>query len=389
MFAGTKKKSKIVKNPYALFDRYRNFVPRLIRISIRAFVSLQSYDDFLWKIQNQYAEESDEYIVNDSPFTAGIMTDQRQYHRHWIAACRDLGVSYRLIDLFKSDWLDQVVNTCCDFFLVWPDISSVEQKTMFDERLNIIVHQVNKLVYPSLLETWLYENKRVQHYWMKAKQVPFPKTWIFYSREEAIDFAISCSYPIVFKCNLGASSSGVFILEDISDALKVIELAFKRGIRLKRGNIYKRQQGNVYFQEYLSNVKEWRLVRIGESYFGHGKEKVGQFHSGSQKANWDLPPQSAFDLLKKITDIGGFTSMNVDLFETESGDLFINELQTLFGTSVAKEQMKINGQPGRYVYEDNTWQFEAGSFSANHMCNLRLKYFLDQIKMKVKNESSK
>ena len=376
-----------MKKLYSLFDHCRSFVPGSIRAGIRRAIPLSNYDAFLWEKQNQYAGEPAEYNINGSPFTAGILADKRQYHRHWIGACRDLDVSYRLIELAKADWLEKIAISDCDIYLVWPDVSSVEQKTMFDERLNIMVHQMNKQIYPSFLETWLYENKRLQHYWMKANQLPVPQTWIFYNLEEAIDFSRSCSYPIVFKCNLGASSSGVFMLESKRRANKMIKRAFKSGIRLKRGNIYNRQQRNVYFQEYLSDVKEWRMVRIGDSYFGHGKERVGKFHSGSHKVSWDLPPKIAFDLLKKITDIGGFTSMNVDLFETEDGNLFINELQTVFGTSIAKEQMKINGEPGRYVYEDDIWQFEPGSFCANHICNLRLEYLLRMLK--DKNETGK
>jgi glutathione synthase/RimK-type ligase-like ATP-grasp enzyme len=340
---------------------------------------LHNYEAFLWKKQNQFAAEPAEYNIQGSPFTAGILTDQRQYHRHWIGACRDLGISYRLIHLAKKDWYEQIASADCHIFLVWPDVSSVETKAMFDERLNIMVHQMNRLIYPSLAETYLFENKRVQNYWMKAKQLPFPKTWIFYNREEAIDFTRTCSFPIIFKCNLGASSNGVFLLESNRSAYKMIERAFKRGICLKRGNIYDRQRRNVYFQEYLPDVKEWRMARIGESYFGHGKEKVGLFHSGSHKVNWNLPPKSAFELLRTITDIGGFTSMNVDLFETLDGQLLVNELQTVFGTSIAGEQLKINDQPGRYVYVDDTWQFEPGSYCANHMCNLRLQYVYDQL----------
>jgi hypothetical protein len=360
-------------------DSNRSLIPQTVRRCLRFLIPLEGYDDFLWEKQNPYINAPKEYQTHDSPIFVGILADQMHYHQHWIAACRDLGVSYRLIDLANVDWIEQVSNMDCDIFLVWPDVSSVEKKVMFDERLNIMVHQMNKHIYPSLIETWLYESKRLQHYWLKAKQLPCPKTWIFYNREEAINFTRSCSYPIIFKCNLGASSNGVFILESNRDANRMIERAFKLGVRLKRGNIYNRQQRNVYFQEYLPDVKEWRMVRIGESYFGHGKEKVGEFHSGSHKVNWDLPPKSAFDLLKKITDIGGFTSMNVDLFETIDGQLLVNELQTVFGTSIAIEQMKINGQPGRYVYVGDAWRFELGSFCENHMCNLRLQYILNQL----------
>ena len=368
-----------MKNLYIIFDRFRHFIPRKIRTAMRERLSLQGYNSFLWKKQNQYVGEVAEYQVRDSPFKAGILMNRQQYHRHWIGACRDLGISYQLIDLEKADWIEQINHANCDIFLVWPEVSSTELKTMFDERLSIMVEQMHKHIYPSLLESSLYENKRLQHYWMQVNHVPCPKTWVFYNPEETFDFIEKCTFPIVFKSNLGASSSGVFILENKRTANKMIDRTFKDGIRLKGHNIHNRQKGNLYCQEYLPEVKEWRMVRIGNSFFGHGKERVGHFHSGSHKVNWDLPPIGAFNLLRQVTDIGGFTSMDMDLFETADGRFLVNELQTVFGTSIAGEQMKIEGQPGRYLYDDGAWKFEPGSFCSNHMCNLRIDYLHNNV----------
>ena len=35
--------------------------------------------------------------------------------------------------------------------------------------------------------------------------------------------------------------------------------------------------------------------------------------------------------------------MDIDIFEDSDGRMYINELQTVFGNSIAKEQLKING----------------------------------------------
>ena len=68
---------------------------------------------------------------------------------------------------------------------------------------------------------------------------------------------------------------------------------------------------------------------------------------------------------------------SVDIFEDSQGNLYVNELQTVFGTSIAKEQLKIDGIPGRMLRNDQgEFLFEAGDFCQNHLCNLRLKYIL-------------
>lgn len=349
---------------------------------LRNKLEFQDWETESRKKNNPYVNDPDEYIFENSTMKAGIFYNQLQYHKHWIAACRELKVSYQIIYLEKADWMEQIEKSGCDVFLVWPDIRSQEIKQMWDERLRILVEEMNGRIYPSLKEIWLYENKRVQHYWLKTNGFKTPGTKVFYNEKEAVEFLQNAQYPLVLKSNLGASASGVYIENTPGDAIKKAKQFFKHGYSPKRNAAGKKQKGSIYIQEYIPDTKEWRMVRIGDSYFGHGKDMRGQFHSGSGKANFDLPPAKAFELLKEITQKGNLSSMDVDLFEDKVGNFYVNELQTVFGNSIAKEQMKINGVPGRYLIKSNgDFQFEAGSFCENHLCNLRLEYILKNLNL--------
>jgi glutathione synthase/RimK-type ligase-like ATP-grasp enzyme len=213
------------------------------------------------------------------------------------------------------------------------------------------------------------------------KDLPLPKTWVFYDIYEAIGFLKTIELPIVFKTNIGASSSGVRILRKRSEAVNLVKKAFKKGIVIRRGSPLDRQWGSVILQEYLPDVIEWRMVRIGNSFFGHKKEKIGDFHSGSRKVSWDAPSRSLLDLLRKVTEIGGFASMNVDIFQTQDNRLLVNELQTVFGASISVDQLRINGKPGRYLYnrQNNDWVFEEGDFARNACANARVEYVTNTI----------
>ena len=83
------------------------------------------------------------------------------------------------------------------------------------------------------------------------------------------------------------------------------------------------------------------------------------------------PPVKLFDFAKNIMDKFGFLSQAIDVFETSEGELLINEMQCIFGQS-DPYQMIVGGKPGRYVYENERWVFEAGDFNANESYNLRL-----------------
>ena len=357
--------------------KFRQFIPITIRRKILRSFNLSTYREYSNLMANPYRDDPDRVIYDNSSKIMGIVYSKHNYHKFWIAACRDLELSYQIIYLDRSDWLKQINQSGCKTLLVWPDISDEVTKNMQDERLRIANLELNKRIYPSLQEVWLYENKRVQHYWLNAHGFKTPKTWVFYCLDEAVAFLDQVNYPVVFKSNLGAAASGVYIINNKKEALKKAKEFLKKGYKVKGEKSIPRQKGSLYVQEYLPNVKEWRMVRIGNSYFGHGKDMAGQFHSGSGKANWDMPPQKAFELLHDITETGKFTSMDVDMFEDQSGNLYINELQTVFGNSIAKEQLKVDGIPGRMVRKDDgQYVFEAGDFCKNHLCNLRLQYLI-------------
>jgi hypothetical protein len=73
--------------------------------------------------------------------------------------------------------------------------------------------------------------------------------------------------------------------------------------------------------------------------------------------------------------------MNVDVFETESGEFLINELQTVFGASFSVDQLRVDGEPGRFVHDAaGNWVFEAGDFAKNMCANERVRDALEQMK---------
>src|SRR5438309_3428217 len=121
------------------------------------------------------------------------------------------------------------------------------------------------------------------------------------------------------------------------------------------------------------------MVRIGNSFFGHPKGRIGDFHSGSGAVLWDVPEPRHLDFLAAVTDKGGFYSMDVDVFETREGHLMVNELQTVFGTGYSIDQLRVNGVPGRFVRKPphDEWVFEPGDFARNACANERIRYIIE------------
>lgn len=329
----------------------------------------------------------------------GIIKTDDNLHLKYVKACIDLNIEYEIIDFFANDWVELINNSGCDGFLLRPNVKKQYFKDAFDERVFFLNKILGKKIYPSYDEIFIYENKHNMALWLNIHNIKHAKTHIFYNKKEALYFINGAEFPIVFKTKIGSAGIGVEFLKSKRRAKKLIRKVFpsyppfslpfinrgySRVVKSKRFPLLRsslrddKQYGVVLFQEKLTNLKcEWRMIKIGDSYFGHQKiaDKTGK-HSGSSLVNWAKPPITLLELVKEICELGNFNSMNVDVFETESGEYYVNELQTIFG-SYDNSQMYIDGKPGRYRYINNEWIFEEGYFNQNSSMNLRVKDFIN------------
>lgn len=355
-------------------------LPKGIRRWLKKYLSMAELERERRAQQHPLAHRPDSEIPAGSPCTVGIFKEYYSYHKDYVYACRDIGVGYRLLDIAATDWLERVKQSGCQAFLAWPSNFPLEWKNLFDDRLRILSEDLGVTIFPSEKETWLYESKRRTRDWLDAHGLPHPETLVFFDRGEAERHLERARFPLVLKTNTGASASGVFLLRDMVSAKRLVRRAFTSGIVPKGQHRKNRQGGVVFLQEYLANVKEWRMVRVGDSYFGYRKEPGEEgFHSASKMWSWLDPGRELLELTRRVTDAGGFRSMNVDVFETQDGRLLVNELQTVFGATTPADQLRIDGVAGRYVPCGSDWRFEPGPFSKNSCANLRLQFVVEEM----------
>ncbi len=362
--------------------RHKGFIPEPVRKFLQQHMDVLDIRTKSWIAKDPFAEDPPySTYTSEYPYVFGIIKEF--WHMHWpfIAACRDLKVSYKVLDISGPDWINIIENSGCDAFLAQPSVQLNLWKQMYDERLYLIEHQLKKVLFPSFEELWIWESKRRMHYWMVLNNIPHPKTWVFYSLKTALEFTEKVELPVVFKSDMGSGATGVIIFRDRSKLKRHTRRCFKKGFTTYRRVPNDKEWGFILFQEYIKNAREWRMIRIGNSYFGYEKLKVGDFHSGSHQWRYGLPPSEILDFLKMVTDRGNFLSMDLDVLISEDGDLLVNELQTLFGMGNPYEMCVVENQPGRMIYEKEKgeWQFEAGSFCQNYLCNERVITLLELV----------
>ena len=341
-----------------------------------------------------------------------ILKNEDPYdHQLWMRACDNHAnqVDYHVVDLTCSGWLEEIRSLPCDMLLAKPGSKTTAYKQLYDERLQILVNELGYSCFPSLKEILIYENKRFLAYWLKANQIPHPPTYIFYHRREAERFLETADFPLVAKLNIGASGNGIEILHNPQEARKYQEQMFSggrssvAGPRWNKGHLWQRgwnkirhpvelanriktyrniaadvQRNFLLFQQYIPHAYEWRVVRIGDSFFAHKKMLKKEKASGSLVKGYENPPFSLLDFVKELTDQMGFYSQAVDLFEPKEGQYLVNEMQCIFGQSDSY-QMLVDKQPGRYVFRDNHWHFEEGNFNGNESYDLRVKWLISEL----------
>jgi hypothetical protein len=356
----------------------RRWIPRRIRHGVQRFVSMSDVKQDYYRRRKPLADvtTSDEN-ASGSPVRFGIVANRMYAHTKFTAACLEIGVPFEVVDLYSSDWLRRLKAAACDVLLAWPEASSPSAARLLKDRLDLIESR-GVTVVPAAHERWMYEDKNRMAAWLATHDVPHPRTWVFADREEAESFAKRCELPIVSKTAFGAQASGVRILRRRHEVRSIVARAFGRGLAARGHDHRERERGTVLLQEYLDVAREWRLVRIGDAYFGHPKGLRGEFHSGSGRVRWDVPETRHLDLLHTITTTGSFRSMDLDVFETRGGHLFVNELQTVFGASTSIDQMRVDGVAGRMVRNQGDWIFEPGDFARNACANARILDVLDR-----------
>jgi glutathione synthase/RimK-type ligase-like ATP-grasp enzyme len=241
--------------------------------------------------------------------------ERQSFSATWSALAVNAGMSVRHVDAYADDFFEQLAG--CDGFMWRFDFAAPER--LFAKRLMSALEQVGIPVFPSWRDAWHFEDKVAQHYLLRAAGIPTPKTWVFWNRAAAMDFARSAQYPLIIKFAHGYQSANVSLLRTADEAAYWIDTLFGSGacslhgrppsrLRsvLRRGRASVRalrgqplvetgrdvewQRDYVYLQEYLpGNEFDTRVTVIGDRAFAFRRlNRPSDFRaSGSGRIQWN------------------------------------------------------------------------------------------------------
>jgi glutathione synthase/RimK-type ligase-like ATP-grasp enzyme len=174
--------------------------------------------------------------------TKGLFSDR------WIAYCEANGISYRIVDCYRTDIVRQLSD--CDA-LMWHFNHKSPKASKFAKQLLFSVQASGKKVFPDYNTVWHFDDKVGQKYLLEAIGAPMAPAYTFYSRMDALEWAHQAIFPKVFKLRNGSSSDNVRLVKSKKGATRLINKAFGRGFRQ---------------YEAWSNLKErYRKYRLGKT----------------------------------------------------------------------------------------------------------------------------
>lgn len=265
------------------------------------------------------------------------------YSDRWITYCTEKLIPYKLVSCYDSDIIEQLAD--CNG-LLWHWTTSDYKAALFARQLILSLEKKKFRVFPDVNSSWHYDDKVGQKYLLEAINAPFIKSYVFYSKQEAINWVNKATFPKVFKLRNGASSSNVKLIKNKQIAKQIINKAFKSGFsraepinRLKQrfwilkkdknkaslkkfingigrmfimpeGEILRnKEKGYVFFQDFIAgNTYDTRVVVIGDKCFGARRYcRPGDFRaSGSGLFTYDPALMNmemvriSFDVAKRL-----------------------------------------------------------------------------------------
>lgn len=336
----------------------------------------------------------------------GIIISPDRRKEKIVNAIEEKQIEYCFIDIFGHDWNEEVLDEV-EGILLYPPASSSLWKVTFFRRVRYLVEKYDVVTSPSLNSVELYETKTAMYDYMEINNIPHPNTKIYYNYKDIKKGISKKKFPLIIKADGGSGASNIKKINKKNQYLNIINKVFFMNYNYKSFtavkskftnsvyryiNFIKRNNGYIipkdeFFSSYIIeqemiNIKyEWRVIFINDSFFIHGKgENKDGFHSGSKMKIWNFEDFKVLDFAKHILEKNNLYDISIDIFEDDVGDLYVNEIQCIFGTSL-EYQMKVAGKQGRYIY-DEKWIFEKGDFCRNGCNNLRIESVINKVNEK-------
>lgn len=291
------------------------------------------------------------------------------------AAAAELGGDVRFFDPDDPRWAELVLGSGLDGHLVRLRHGTYVERGLDDARLALL-HLQGVPAWPTPAEAFLYEDKARASWLLAARGIPDVPTRTFTRFADAEAYLTTADYPLVMKTRIGAGGSGVERLDDARAALALARVCFDGRWQRRAADPRDADFGYLTVQPFVADAREHRVIRLGETYFAHGKVRApgGWRYSGSGSRDWELPGVHVLDAGADVMDRLGMSCGAVDILEQPDGRWAVLEAQVWY-EGFRAAQMDADGVPAIARRTATGWHFETAAPHVHRGHALRLLAF--------------
>lgn len=155
-----------------------------------------------------------------------IHHNKGSFSERWITYCEDNNLEYKLVSAFDTDIVNKLKGY--DVFM-WHHHHADYKESTFAKNILFALEHAGIKVFPDFKTGWHFDNKVAQKYLLEALDVPTVPSYIFYDKEDSVNWAEKASFPKVFKLKGGAGAANVKLVNSKKEAFKLIDKAFGKG----------------------------------------------------------------------------------------------------------------------------------------------------------------
>ena len=186
----------------------------------------------------------------------GIHTDLNNNFCKWIKRfeliLHENSIQTVRLDVNQPDFWDKIKEL--DYFIFrFQNLDSHHQVAR--SILPVIEDQLKIPVFPNRKTWWCFDDKIREWFLLNSANFPFIKSWVFFTKSEAVNWLKSAQLPIVFKLKEGAGSRDVILVKTEKQAKNLINRMFYQGMissEIKHGK--RAKQKNETLKRYFKNL---------------------------------------------------------------------------------------------------------------------------------------
>ena len=153
---------------------------------------------------------------------------KKSFSDWWIQYCIEHEIDYKLVNCYDSNIISQLKG--CDA-LMWHFHHANAKDYLMAKQLLLAVSLTGLKVFPDFNTVWHFDDKIAQKYLLESIGAPLAPTFVFYSKNDALNWIKQTSFPKVFKLRGGAGAVNVELVKSENQAGKLVNIAFGRGFK--------------------------------------------------------------------------------------------------------------------------------------------------------------